>query len=309
MAPKCSVPGCTSNYQSVLKAGNANYVTVFKFPSDSNLRKQWIQSIPRDNWTPTKYAVVCILHFQKEDVSYYDTSLGKNGDVQTFPRHRPILKPGAIPRLFPNLPCYLSRPKITPNRRDPEHRRYEHINKQDSAQEEWLQKDIIQSFSAFKSGLTDFIPSINSKWRVHVGEQQVVFYTLDVNVPIPKLVCSISVNEQLFVKVCVNNSIVCASDLSWVLPGRSLLSRWSQLENLLTRYVEYSENEPSNLSQIIDELTNKVNTLIDILKGDSSISDLCCPRQVEFLLEQIQLCFAKKKTYSINTIFTAFIVS
>lgn len=52
MPCKCCVPGCKSNYKT--KYGENRRVSIFKFPKSDEQRAQWIRSIPRKNWEPTK---------------------------------------------------------------------------------------------------------------------------------------------------------------------------------------------------------------------------------------------------------------
>ncbi|KAH9638413.1 hypothetical protein HF086_007720 [Spodoptera exigua] len=38
-----------------------------RFPSEDNLRQQWIRKINRQDWSPTKYTKICSCHFNNED--------------------------------------------------------------------------------------------------------------------------------------------------------------------------------------------------------------------------------------------------
>lgn len=38
-----------------------------RFPSEENLKQEWITKINRQNWTPTKYTKICSCHFNDED--------------------------------------------------------------------------------------------------------------------------------------------------------------------------------------------------------------------------------------------------
>lgn len=102
MPAKCCVPGCKSNYASNKESNG--YVTTFKFPTNEALRMKWIQSIPRSAWEPTRNSVVCIKHFQDQDVITNETYKDKNGEIKTFPRKPLRLKENAVPQLFPGLP-------------------------------------------------------------------------------------------------------------------------------------------------------------------------------------------------------------
>lgn len=40
---------------------------LFRFPSDDNLKQQWITKMNRQGWTPTKYTKICSCHFNDAD--------------------------------------------------------------------------------------------------------------------------------------------------------------------------------------------------------------------------------------------------
>ena len=65
--PSPCVPVCKSNYKTYLDAGEPA-VSVFTFPTDENLKTQWLRHIPRKAWSPSKYSVVCAKHFVENDI-------------------------------------------------------------------------------------------------------------------------------------------------------------------------------------------------------------------------------------------------
>lgn len=84
MPRKCCVPEYKSNYDSTNE-----YVTVFKFPSDSDKREAWKKSImPHKNWSPTKSAVVCRKHFRAGDMVLSDSVTDANGVQCEIPRKK-----------------------------------------------------------------------------------------------------------------------------------------------------------------------------------------------------------------------------
>lgn len=89
---KCCVPQCTSNYdekrtKGTEAASRVEYVSIFQFPRDEELRRKWANKIPRKNWVPTKYSAVCSKHFCENDL------MKCNGRI--------ILRENAVPQLFP----------------------------------------------------------------------------------------------------------------------------------------------------------------------------------------------------------------
>ena len=68
-------------------------------------RQKWIASVKRKNWTPTKHSVLCSAHFTSD---FYRRPPGLKMPA--------ILKPNAIPTVFPAFPSYLQ-PTQTKQRR------------------------------------------------------------------------------------------------------------------------------------------------------------------------------------------------
>ncbi|XP_035207991.1 THAP domain-containing protein 2-like [Stegodyphus dumicola] len=117
MPHKCCVATCKGNYK------NGPKVAVFSFPTEEQLRKQWIWNCKRkDGFKPTKHSKVCELHFKQEDVlrqtEFFDEKTGKKIII---PLSYPRLKNGAIPSLFPDGPSHLS--SSVSSRESPEHKR------------------------------------------------------------------------------------------------------------------------------------------------------------------------------------------
>ncbi|XP_030747265.1 uncharacterized protein LOC115875863 isoform X2 [Sitophilus oryzae] len=107
----CFAPGCTSGCYTKKKAnkerGERN-PSLFKAPNDPGSLQQWQRAIPRADKTLSSKDVVCELHFLDEDImTHYETKLA-DGTISRIKRGRPTLKQGSIPRIFPNLPSYLS---------------------------------------------------------------------------------------------------------------------------------------------------------------------------------------------------------
>ena len=81
MPSPCCMPGCNSNYQSALKVGE-NSISVFHFPKNENLKMQWLKAIPRANWLPTQFSVVCAKHFVPSDIIREDIYLLPDGTTK-----------------------------------------------------------------------------------------------------------------------------------------------------------------------------------------------------------------------------------
>lgn len=65
MPRSCCVVGCKTGYKS-------NHSTIkastFSFPTDENLKKKWIDKIPRKDLIVTKNSTVCASHFTDDQI-------------------------------------------------------------------------------------------------------------------------------------------------------------------------------------------------------------------------------------------------
>jgi hypothetical protein len=101
MPNHCCVPICTSGY--VRKETVKEKVAMFS-TRDKKMQKQWMKYIPRKNYIVTDKSWVCAHHFADCDIDkgYFLTVAGQ----QVFQeRKKWILKPGAIPKIFPSKYC------------------------------------------------------------------------------------------------------------------------------------------------------------------------------------------------------------
>jgi hypothetical protein len=64
--------------------------------------------MPRKNLTPTQNSRVCIKHFHKDNIIIHENYQNKDEEIRTVKRDKPILNENAIPKIFLNLPNYLS---------------------------------------------------------------------------------------------------------------------------------------------------------------------------------------------------------
>ncbi|KAH6921093.1 hypothetical protein HPB50_027921 [Hyalomma asiaticum] len=117
--PTCSAPGCRSGYASAAaNPGHPGPRHFFKPPKDPDLLKAWQNAIPRKNFKVTPKTYVCDIHFEPVDIiSCYEHTV--NGQTVTIPRGRWTLRERAVPRIFPNIPKHLSKPKVPKSARKP----------------------------------------------------------------------------------------------------------------------------------------------------------------------------------------------
>lgn len=95
MVNSCVAAGCTNKHK--------DGVSLFKFPKDPVLRKQWTDRVKRTrgSWSgPTEHSVLCSAHFTEDCI---ERPREKYGISQ-----RPTLKKDAVPTIFKRpraLPC------------------------------------------------------------------------------------------------------------------------------------------------------------------------------------------------------------
>lgn len=105
----CFVPS-TTGYKSCKKK-----LSLFGVPKDPSVLAQWRRAIPRADKQLEENSAVCELHFDERYISrHFEHTV--NGEVVLIDRGRPLLRPGAVPTQFPNLPKYLSKP-LAPSRK------------------------------------------------------------------------------------------------------------------------------------------------------------------------------------------------
>ncbi|KAH7932894.1 hypothetical protein HPB49_004666 [Dermacentor silvarum] len=177
---------------------------------DADQRTAWTRAIPRKDFAPIKYTVVCEKHFLTSDFvttsTYRDE---KTGRVLEVPLQLRRLKSGAIPSLFPNCPSYLSRP-TTVVREGPEEKRLrlegeslqEAIRQSVEAHEEEKKKNNISTFEDLLTALTSF--QTNTFWTKLVTHDKVLFLNFN-SQEAPTVRFSVTVSADLTVKVFVGD--------------------------------------------------------------------------------------------------------
>lgn len=317
MPRRCCVPGCKSNYDSTLKENNVQVVTTFSFPKDAELKKSWIRAIPRDNWTPSTSAVVCAKHFQDKDVVRFQPYRNPNGDMQQLPLRCPKLAEGAIPTIFKGLPKYLSK-RMPPERKNPECRRTAAYERCAIKIENFLDADKIKSFGEFCERLQTCLNNNLEKWNVKVSEHGVCFYILNIDVNMQddittfqeevSVICSISITKNLVVHVYLKGIEIPNHDLAWLLPPSLILSRWSQIQNLLIRY-KNNVLQDAIVTETVDQhlLKSKyyVSKALNAAKNNDKYG---FTTQLEFIVNQMSLLTSKKRNYDPVTMIFAFLV-
>lgn len=303
MVNKCCVPGCSANYKKKDGTEPKNYVRSFQFPNDPQQMEKWIRKIPRENLTVTKNTVVCENHFQETDIIKFDVLPGKGDqpDIK-IPRQRYKLKSDAVPSIFANLPHYLSTPPVQ-YRESPRSKRRKLQEKCDDRLEEFLDKDNIGSYDIFKSEFKTFISNLkplNTNMECTILDDCAfccrVHY--DNLVQGPLIDFSVKVKRNLMIDVWQNGVKLGQKQLDWILPLKKL-ERWSQLENIISRY---SGCVPDKESQdLLDQALLLLKEVGKNLSGPEKIT-------FTFLTEQLTLFSSSpnRRRYSSDCIVAAY---
>ncbi|XP_049273379.1 RB-associated KRAB zinc finger protein-like [Rhipicephalus sanguineus] len=171
----CCAPNCRSNY------ANGPRARVYRFPLEPARNAAWTKAVRRENFTPTKYNVVCEHHFLESDfvdsASYTDSMTGKVIEVPLKLRR---LKPSAIPSVFPNCPAYLSRQE-TSARESPEEKRarldaealQKAIRLSEQSHEAEKKKNVMATFEDLLKAVGGL--SLTDFWTKVVTQKQVLF--------------------------------------------------------------------------------------------------------------------------------------
>ncbi|XP_035223029.1 THAP domain-containing protein 6-like [Stegodyphus dumicola] len=91
MPGRCCVPLCKGNYPTGPK------VSVFSFPKNEDLKREWLSAIQRKDFSPKKSSKVCELHFKKSDFKVEASAFdSKNGILISAPLQVFITKKGVF---------------------------------------------------------------------------------------------------------------------------------------------------------------------------------------------------------------------
>ncbi len=109
MPDRCCVVGCRSGYGD--KKTSTEGVTMHQFPlSNRVLVSKWLANLARRDFTPTKTSKVCSLHFNADEFkeSRTDANWWRRRKHTSEKRTNRMLKPDAVPTVFPERPSFMS---------------------------------------------------------------------------------------------------------------------------------------------------------------------------------------------------------
>lgn len=200
MPYKCSVKGCRSNYDSTHEK-----VTVFSIPLDPELRDAWISNLMLTS--TKKSARVCIKHFNPDDIENQNkrNSL-KQGAVPTQEIHRHEATQWLDGRLL----------------------------MQEVPLEEAIDEDLIGGFDDILGSIEEIQESLKTDWNVFSNNEGICFYKLapkDEEFSDIAFSFKICVNRNMSVRIFQNDIESSCEEI-----GYTVLTTWSQLSDLLTKY-------------------------------------------------------------------------
>lgn len=301
MPRHCCVPGCKSNYASTLKSEPAR--STFSFPKDRELQNIWLRAIHREEYTLTKYSTVCSLHFEQSEITTTEIYKDSHGNTHESKLTYPRLIEGAIPHIFPNQPKYFSSRK-TASRRDPEERRQDNLRRQNVEIEEFLTSDIIEHFEDLVQSAP--LKLCLNKWNCKCVDNILYFFMLNIDCMDLefdsyeiKVVSSVRVNQDFVVTIFVNGKELSPSNLEWILPDGKSLSRWSQMENILSRYSCFQNDIQDKKDVFLEKAQINIQNALNSLDNET-MDDTA--EILELLKDQLKLLTKKRKQYNLPTL-------
>ena len=270
------------------------------FPKDPGRKEQWIKAIPRKDWSPGKYAVVCSLHFEETDFKSGREDTNKRRKLENLQIR--CLKHDAVPRIFPNLPSYLTshRPKERPSSSTSASRFQVMELKMNEEAENFLDADRISTFEDLKTLKAASFPS---SWNVisHEGSDRIIFDEILLNEdgrPTFKFSLTVQLNLQV-VMFTRNISVPIKRILHICKSGK--IERLSDVTNILAFLNSFADSP----QPVEDTLHNYTSRLEEILES-SEISETLSLKLL-FLMEQLKLLKGSPQSnrYSTSFLWTA----
>jgi hypothetical protein len=284
MGFKCCVPSCTTGYATDDGQGK---VSLHRFPLENvDLLHQWIQRIPRKDFTPTKHSRVCALHFHDFDFESIRNDTNKWRDRGALVRC--YLKPTAVPSIFPNLPPYYSHSIPTPRSESATScSRHQRDQEQlESLEARLFEEDRISSISQLVEKYNSHPYKPASFSMLPFLPDAVIFMIIDIS-DVPSISQSVRVDSDLSFKVFSDSILISHAQFSSIMQNCKTLAHFSDLLNLLSFL-----SNPTNTS-VKDCLRFYLSKIEELLLRNDMIPSLI--QSLSFLCQQILLSLTDKK--------------
>lgn len=213
MVFKCCVINCRTNYDTQPKK-----YPVFAFPSQSDLRKQWIERIQTKSQKITHSSRVCVRHFNPEDIKMSN-------------KQRSILMPNAVP---------VGNDHVIESETETEDEEIEETN--EIASEDYIEEATF-TFEDFCVKVEETQDSIVEDWNIYNHPNAICFYrlaNLDGNFDRFNITFKVTVSNNLQVQLFNGEAEASSRELSWALNSPYLHS-WEQFEQVLNYYRQEPE--------------------------------------------------------------------
>lgn len=233
MVFKCCVINCRTNYDTQTKK-----YPVFTFPSQPDLRNQWLEKIYTKSAKITNSSRVCVRHFNPEDIKRSN-------------KHRTILLPNSVP---------VGSEHVIESESESEIEDVEEYNLE-IVENESIIEEIGLTFEEFTTFVEEKQELVVENWNIYKHPSAFCFYKLskyDEYLNDFSISFKIIVTSNMNVKICRGETEANSKELLWVLPETTLHS-WDQFEDILNFY--HQEPEIISKSQFLKHLTTAFKCL------------------------------------------------
>ena len=240
MGYTCCVPHCKSGYPTSKERRKLSF---YSFPKDASLKAKWIRVISRRDFTPTAHSKVCNLQFSDSDFvsAREDTNVRRTAGALK----RRLLKPSAVPSIFPRCPTYMQskgesslqeriRHASSSSRLEMENIRLQ--GEIDSFQDD----DIVEDLCTLKERfLADSVKPSGFILYPSDFDGKLLFVKMTLD-PHPKIVNSVIVNDDLtFVTYSGEDNVVPSHKYKDTMHFPNQVLRYSDFLNLLAAISEF----------------------------------------------------------------------
>jgi hypothetical protein len=181
---------------------------------------------------------------------------------------------------------------------------------------QWQKDDALDGYNSLtgtiRSRLTDHL-SPSGSWILHIGASRILLFILNEEGDIPNLRICVGIAKDMTVSVFVENKVVSMDRLSWILGPSAMLSRWSQLENILSHYKSQQQQDNllkvGDVSATVGKLCDILDDIVEQAAADGGCDDvnISC---ISFCAEQLRLACvcANRRRYSSDMLQFAFLL-
>ena len=173
--------------------------------------------------------------------------------------------------------------------------------------QEFTNSDLIRYFADLINNYKEKL-AISNCWTIKITNSKFYFCMLVCNDDSDFLVLNtqIVIGDDMKLQVFQEGNEVSFNDLKWVLPIDKKLSRWSQLQNILSRYkVLHNAHSDTDICLIEKHLEKSLEELNKAYIIAESI-DFAYTKNLEILTDQVRKIKNKNNRYSSCTIIMAF---